>query len=234
MAGGSVITAFFNGGRGTGHAARSCFAARVNGDEDHAQTVRFGSGAHRGRADGGYRAEPGRRASPAQPAADGGHPVRPPRPPGRPPGVVRGGRDRPGRRRGRRGRRLHGAPDHGPVGPSAGAGQPRPPGACRRLRLADPAASVRGGRRPRREAGRRSRRLRAVVEIRITTRLRPGLRSWSQPRSRSRLRSPRAAAMERPGGRAARTEVMKEAPGAAAGIGGLPKRDPACLRYLYR
>lgn len=234
MAGESVIAAFFNGGRGTGHADRSCFEARVNGDEDHAQTVDFGSGSHRGRADGGYRAEPGRRASPAQPAADGGHPARRL---GRRAGSWEwfgGGRDPPGRRRGRRGRRLHGAPDHGPVGPSAGAGQPRPPGACRRPRLADPAAAVPGGRRPRRDAGRRSRRLRAVVEIRITARLRPGLRSWSQPRSRSRLRSSRAAAMERSGERAARTGVITQAPGTAARLGGLPKRHPACLRYLYR
>ena len=114
------------------------------------------------------------------------------------------------------------------------AGRPRPPGACRRLRLADPAAAVRGRCRPRRDAGRRSRCLRAVVEIRITARLRAGLRSWSQPRSRSRLRSPRAAARERPAGRAARMVVMKAAPGAVAGVGGLPKRHPACLRYLYR
>ena len=71
----SVITAFFNGGCGTGHADRSCFAARVNGDDDHAQTVRFGSGAPRGRADGGYRAEPGRLASPGQPASDRGQPA---------------------------------------------------------------------------------------------------------------------------------------------------------------
>ncbi len=234
MAGGSVITAFFTGGRGTGHAARSCLAARVNGDEDYAQTVRFGSGGRRGRADGGYRAEPGRRASPAQPASDGDHPVRRLGRRAAPREWFGGGRDRPGRRRGRRGRRLHGAADHGPVGPSSGAGQPRSPGACRRLRLADPAAAVPGGRRPRREAGRRSRRLRTVVEIRITARLRAGLRSWSQPRSRSRLRSSRAAAMERPGGRAARTGVMKEAPGAPAPLGALPNRDSACLRCLYR
>ena len=231
-----MITAFFTGGRGTGHADRSCFAARVNGDEDHAQTVDFGSGAPRGRADGGYRVEPGRRASPARPGYDGGHPVRRlGRRGGRLPGVVRR-RARsswspsrsprsapsrcssswPGRAAG--GRRSAAAAGRGPA-PATG-------GPCRRSTRRTPAAPK----------GRRSPITTATGRCGDTDHhtVTPGTTVLVTAPSTVPVTLLARGRHGAPGRTRRANGSHKEAPGAAARPGGLPKRHPACLRYLYR